>query len=111
VETTVHSTELLEASLSRKAGCDGCATLSKELRGRAKEGWYVDFPGLDIHRTKLRRTGDTVVATSAVSIPESNSYEDDGSYRSTSPAHENATFTVTMRLTRSGCRLVSFRVG
>jgi hypothetical protein len=108
---TNDATPLLDASVSRKAGCDGCASLAKELRGRAKEGWYVDFPGLDVARTKLRRSGDTVVATSEVSIPESNSYEDDGSYRSTSPAHEEATFTVTMRVTRSGCRLVSFRVG
>jgi hypothetical protein len=108
---TNDATPLLDASLSRKAGCDGCSSLAKELRGRAKEGWYVDFPGLDVGRTKLRRNGDTVVATSAVSIPESNSYTDDGSYRSTSPAHEDATFTVTMRVTRSGCRLVSFRVG
>ena len=46
-----------------------------------------------------------------MAIPESDSYQDDGSYRSTSPAHEDATFTVTMRLTKTGYRLVSFRVG
>jgi hypothetical protein len=102
---------LLDVSSSRRQPCDGCSALDKELAGRAKEGWYVDFPGLDVARTRIRRAGDTVVATSKVGIPESDSYEADGSYRSTSPAHDDATFTVTMRLTKSGYRLVSFRVG
>jgi hypothetical protein len=102
---------LLDVSPARTRPCDGCKTLAKELAGRAKEGWYVDFPGLDVGRTRLRRAGDTVVAASTVGIPQSDSYQADGSYRSTSPAHDDATFTVTMRLTRSGYRLVSFRVG
>lgn len=102
---------LLDVSPSRKQPCDGCAGLDKELSGRAKEGWYVDFPGLEVARTRLRKAGDTVVATSQVGIPESDSYQDDGSYRSTSPAHQDATFTVTMRRTEDGYRLVSFRVG
>lgn len=102
---------LLAVSPSRKQPCDGCASLDKELTARARQGWYVDFPGLDVAGTRLRQSGDTVVATSRVAIPESDSYEDDGSYRSTSPAHEDATFTVTMRLTKAGYRLVSFRVG
>ena len=108
---TNDASPLLDVSASRRQPCDGCRALSQELSGRAKEGWYVDFPGLDVERTRLRRAGDTVVATSQVSIPESDSYNDDGSYRSTSPAHEDATFTVTMRSTKSGYRLVSFRVG
>ncbi len=108
---TNDASPLLDVSPSRKQPCDGCAALGKELRGRAKEGWYVDFPGLDVSRTRLRQSGDTIVATSDVAIPESDSYQDDGSYRSTSPAHEDATFTVTMRLTKTGYRLVSFRVG
>lgn len=108
---TNDATPLLDASPSRKQPCDGCAALDKELTGRAKEGWYVDFPGLEVARTRLRQSGDTVVATSVVTIPESDSYQEDGSYRSTSPAHEDASFTVTMRPTKTGYRLVSFRVG
>lgn len=107
---TNDATPLLEASTSPEQPCDGCVALERELGERAKEGWYVDFPGLTVERTRLRRTGDTVVATSKVSIPESDSLLADGSYRSTSPAHEDATFTVTMRLARGGYRLVSFVV-
>jgi hypothetical protein len=108
---TNDASPLLDVSPSRRQPCDGCRALSRELAGRAKQGWYVDFPGLDVERTRLRRAGDTVVAVSRVSIPESDSYNDDGSYRSTSPAHEDATFTVTMRSTEAGYSLVSFRVG
>jgi hypothetical protein len=108
---TNDASPLLAASPSRKQPCDGCAALAEELAGRAEAGWFVDFPGLEVARTRLRQSGDTVVATSAVSIPESDSYQDDGTYRSTSPAHEDASFTVTMRLGKAGYRLVSFRVG
>lgn len=108
---TNDASPLLEVSPSRKQPCDGCRTLDRELDARAKEGWYVDFPGLTVASTRLRPAGDTVVATAKVAIPESDTYQDDGSYRSTSPAHEDATFTVTMRLTKAGYRLVSFSVG
>jgi hypothetical protein len=108
---TNDASPLLEVSPSRKQPCDGCRTLDRELHARAKEGWYVDFPGLTVASTRLRPAGDTVVATAKVAIPESDTYQDDGSYRSTSPAHEDATFTVTMRLTKAGYRLVSFSVG
>lgn len=108
---TNDASPLLEVSPSHRQPCDGCRTLERELDTRAKEGWYVDFPGLTVERTRLHPTGDTVVAASKVVIPESDTYQDDGSYRSTSPAHEDATFTVTMRLTKAGYRLVSFTVG
>jgi hypothetical protein len=102
---------LLDVSPSRKQPCRGCRPLEKELAQRAKQGWYVDFPGLAVDRTRLRREGADVVATSKVDIPESDSFLEDGSYRSTSPAHPNATFTVRMRLTKGEYQLVSFTVG
>ncbi len=101
---------LLEVSPSRKQPCRGCRPLEKELAKRAEDGWYVDFPGLSVDRTRLRRDGTDVVATSKVDIPESDSFLEDGSYRSTSPAHRNATFTVRMRLSRGEYRLVSFGI-
>ena len=101
---------LLDVSRSRKQPCRGCRPLEKELARRAKQGWYVDFPGLSVERTRLRRDGADVVATSKVDIPQSDSFLEDGSYRSTSPAHPNATFTVRMRLTKGEYRLVSFTV-
>jgi hypothetical protein len=105
------ATPLLDVSTSRKQPCDGCGSLDRELDARAKAGWYVDFPGLTVGRTRLRHVGDSVVATSKVAIPESDSFQADGSYRSTSPAHDDATFTVTMRRAKGGYRLVSFAVG
>lgn len=102
---------LLDVSPSRRQPCQGCRALERELEGRADEGWYVDFPGLTVERTRLRRDGTDVIATSRVDIPESDSYQDDGSYRSTSPAHNGATFTVTMRHVKGSYRLVSFAVG
>jgi hypothetical protein len=99
---------LLDAGVSRKQPCDGCTALARELDDRVEEGWYVDFPGLVVERTRVRRDGGDVVATSEVAVPESDSYLDDGSYRSTSPAHDDATFTVTMRWVKDTYRLVSF---
>lgn len=101
---------LLEVSLSRKQPCRGCEPLQRELANRAKEGWYVDFAGLGVDRIKLRRAGTDVVAVSTVDIPESDAYFVDGGYRSTSPAHPNATFRVRMRLVDGEYRLVSFSV-
>jgi hypothetical protein len=101
---------LLDVSPSRKQPCRGCRPLEKELAQRAKEGWYVDFPGLTVESTKVRRGGTDVVAASKVDIPESDSYLDDGSYRSTSPAHPGATFAVRMRWSKGGYRLVSFTI-
>jgi hypothetical protein len=101
---------LLAVSPSRKQPCRGCGPLEKELAQRAGDGWYVDFPGLSVDRTRLRRDGREVVATSKVDIPESDSFLDDGTYRSTNPAHPGATFVVRMRLTKGEYRLVSFGI-
>ena len=108
---TNDASPLLDAGLSRKQPCDGCTALAHELDGRAEEGWYVDFPGLD--RRADPRAAVTAVTSSPsreVGVPESDSYLDDGSYRSTSPAHDDATFTVTMRWAKGTYRLVSFTV-
>jgi hypothetical protein len=100
---------LLRAS-PRKSPCEGCGTLADELARRAKQGWYVDFPGVEVERVRLRGSGDTVVATSRVDIPESDSFHEDGSFRSTNPAHQGATFTVRMRAVERGYRLLSFSI-
>jgi hypothetical protein len=101
---------LLAVSPSRKQPCRGCEPLEKELSQRAEDGWYVDFPGLSVDRTRLRHDGRDVVATSKVDIPESDSFLDDGTYRSTNPAHPGATFVVRMRMTKGEYRLVSFSI-
>jgi hypothetical protein len=101
---------LVTASRSSKRPCTGCGDLARELRRRDRQGWYVDLPAVSVERTRLRRDGDEVVATSRVSIPESDTYFYDGAFRSTNPAHDDATFTVRMRRTQDRYVLVSFTV-
>jgi hypothetical protein len=101
---------LVVASRSRKRPCTGCGDLARELRKRDRQGWYVDLPAVSVERTRLRRDGDEVVATSRVGIPESDTYFYDGTFRSTNPAHDDATFTVRMRRTQDRYVLMSFTV-
>lgn len=102
---------LLEVSRSAKRPCTGCRELARELRRRDRQEWYVDLPAVRVERTVLRRDGNEVVARSRVDIPESETYFYDGSYRSTSPAHDDATFLVRMRRAADRYVLVSFTVG
>jgi hypothetical protein len=104
------SRPLSRLSPGRKQPCEGCRALARELARRDRQGWYVDFPGLDVGRTRLRPEGDVVVATSRVDIPGSDSFYEDGGFRSSSPAHDDARFTVTMRWSKRGYRLLSFSV-
>lgn len=98
--------------LSRgKKACGGCRQLRSELREREQQGWYVDLPPVEIEKTTVENIGGASLATMSVAIPESDSYNEDGSYRSTNPAHPDATFEVEMRHRKRGFELVGFRVG
>lgn len=99
---------LVLVSRSPQRLCTGCRDLVRELRKRDRQGWYVDLPAVSVQRTRLRRDGDEVVATSRVDIPESDTYFYDGTFRSTNRAHDDAAFTVRMRKSRDGYVLVSF---
>ena len=101
---------LLEASRSRKRPCTGCGELARELRKRDRQEWYVDLPAVRVDRTRLRRDGEEVVARSRVDIPESDTYFYDGTFRSTNPSHDGATFLVRMRRAEDRYVLVSFTV-
>jgi hypothetical protein len=98
--------------LTNGGSCQGCAELRRELAGRKKEGWYVDFPGAEVGRTKVRPGGPsgTWVARVKVDIPASRSYFDDGTFRNDNEAHGNATFEVSMRKDGKRWRLLGFRV-
>ena len=100
---------LLDLSPAKRP-CAGCAALGDELKSRRADGWHVDLPGVDIGSTKLSGVRAEPVATMKISIPESASYRDDGSYRNTSPAHPDGTFTVEMRFVKGAFRLLSFSV-
>ena len=88
--------------------CAGCRSLQIELRRRADSGWHVDFPGATVKSITLARNARQVSASMKVSIPQSDTFNDDGSYRGSSPAHPNARFEVRMSLTKAGFRLLSF---
>ena len=97
--------------LGGKRPCVGCAALSTELARRKKQGWVVDFTGLAVRSVSVaRQKGPEHVARSTVDIPESDSYNTDGSFRNTSPAHAGSKFVVRMRYADKHYRLVSFTV-
>jgi hypothetical protein len=98
-------------SLGGRPSCGGCASLSRELARRERQGWVVDFAGLDVHTVALATAqGRVRVARVSVTIPASDSYNTDGTFRNTNPAHAGATFVVRMRYADKRYRLVSFTV-
>ena len=97
--------------LGGKSPCGGCRPLAAELARRAKRGWVVDFAGLTVRRLTVAKVqGAETVARATVDIPASDSYNTDGSFRNTSPAHAGSTFVVRMRYADKRYRLVSFTV-
>jgi hypothetical protein len=90
--------------------CDGCRPFARELAARERQGWSVDFPGLDVHRVRLGSQRGAVLARAVVDIPASDAYNADGSYRSSNPPHPGAHFEVRMRYAERGYRLLSFTV-
>ena len=107
---TNDASPLAATGLGRKP-CGGCAPLAKELAKRRTQGWTVDFPGLAVRHVALSSLGGDRVARARVDVPASDSYNDDGTFRNTSPAHSGATFLVQMRLVKKQWRLVSFSAG
>lgn len=97
---------LLDVSGARP--CGGCPELVKELEKRERQGWYVRLEGVraTVGQVKPARGSSKVVLS--VAIPESDTYNADGSFRSTNPAHPRSRFEVTMTHTRNRFRLVSF---
>jgi hypothetical protein len=97
-------------ALGRGKPCGGCAALQRELARRAAQHWSVDFDGARLRRMTLTKRGTVQAARATVDIPASDSYNTDGTYRNTNPAHPGATFEVQMRLAGGRYRLVAFTV-
>lgn len=95
-------------SVSGKKPCSGCAELQRELRKRERQGWHVALEGVRVAGTRLTSPQGTTLARMRVSIPESETYFEDGRLRGTNPGHRRSTFEVEMRHTGKGFRLVSF---
>ena len=93
-----------------KKPCVGCKELAAELRDRKKQGWYVDFPGAEVKEATIDQRAGKSLAQMTVSVPESDTYNDDGTYRSTNPGHPKGTFEVEMRFKKPKFELLSFRV-
>jgi hypothetical protein len=98
------------SALGRGKPCGGCPALRRELAQRADQGWSVDFAGAQVHGIKLAGQGKVEVASATVDIPESDSFNTDGTFRNTNPAHSGATFTVQMRYTGKQYQLLAFSV-
>lgn len=93
---------LLDASEGK--ACRGCDTYRDELKQRAKEGWYVQFPGATVRKATFRADGPTEVGTVVVDIPASQSFFEDGAFRNDNKAHKGATFLIDIRADGQGKR-------
>lgn len=97
---------LLDVSGARP--CGGCAELVKELEKRDRQGWYVQLEGVRVTAVQVEPSRGSTRVVLSVAIPESDTFNADGSFRSTNPAHPRSKFEVTMAPTRNRFRLVSF---
>jgi hypothetical protein len=90
--------------------CRGCAVFADSMATRKKQGWYVDFPGLRVHAVTVKPVDDNVYAKASVDVPQSDSYDFDGSFRNTNRAHRGATFEVLMHRGTKRFQLLAFTV-
>jgi hypothetical protein len=105
-----NDAEPLTTLSAGKKPCGGCPALTRTLAQRRSEGWTVDLDAVHVRRIKLTERTGVKVARATVDVPESDSYNTDGSYRNANEAHQGATFEVQMRFAGGRYRLVSFTV-
>lgn len=97
-----NDASLLTAASVGKKPCEGCAALERELAKREKAGWFVYPFEAPISTVGVARAADKdATVTVHFSVPETRSYFDTGSYRNTSEAHDDATFTAVVRPVRT----------
>ena len=88
--------------------CGGCRQLAAELESRAAAGWSVALEDVRVASSRVRREAGTSRVLLSVSLPASDTFFEDGSYRSTNPAHPRSTFEVEMTYTDRRYRLDAF---
>jgi hypothetical protein len=93
-----------------KKPCQGCKAWSTSLQQRRRQGWYVDFPGLKVHKVTTTKVGDNVYVRATVDIPQSDSYNRDGTFRNTNKAHNGAKFEMLVHLKKKRYQLLAFTV-
>jgi hypothetical protein len=90
--------------------CEGCKAFATSMKKRKKAGWYVALTGLDVRKITLKKVDDNVYARASVNVPQSDSYNSDGSFRNTNKAHRGATFEVLMHRGAKHFQLLAFTV-
>ncbi len=115
VEAWAHSLATNDTTLLRKISlggkpCQGCKKQDKEVAKRTQEGWYVYPFEITIDSIRLITTAIGTTARVRMDIPETRSFFDDGSFRNTSPAHDDTVFTVSMQAGKKQYRLVGFAI-
>lgn len=97
-------------AVSGERPCGGCRQLAAELGSRAEEGWSVALEDVRVASSRVRREAGTSRVLLSVSLPASDTFFDDGTYRSTNPAHPRSTFEVEMTYSDRRFRLDAFSV-
>lgn len=86
-------------ALAPRGGCEGCAALDRELRQRTADGWYVAIEQVAVAAVDGPRRaprGEPVRLVATVDIPATYALNDDGTFRTSSPSHDDATFEVDL---------------
>lgn len=108
-----NDAEVVTSLAPKGTACQGCRELRTELGKRKKQGWFVDFPGAEVDKVTASagETPGVWVATARISVPESRSYFEDGTYRNDNAAHPKVDFTVRMRHQAGRFVLLAFTLG
>jgi hypothetical protein len=93
-----------------KKQCRGCKGYARSLQQRRKHGWSVDFPGVSVHKVTVKKVGDDAYVKAKVDIPESDTYNRDGSFRNTNKAHNGAAFEMLVHFKKNRYQLLAFTV-
>jgi hypothetical protein len=100
----------LVALSPKKKPCRGCKDYAKSLQQRRKRGWAVDFPGVTVHKLTTAKVENGTYVKATVDIPESDTYNRDGSFRNTNAAHNGAAFEMLVHYDKLGYQLLAFTV-
>lgn len=103
--------EPLLALAPRTQPCEGCRPFARELDQRSDQGWFVALDRVlvtDVDAPRRAAPRSAVRATVTLDIPATYALNDDRTFRSTNPSHEDATFEVEMAWQRGGFVLLAY---
>lgn len=91
--------------------CGGCRPFARELRQRSEQGWFVALDQVlvtDVAAPRRAAPRSPVQVTVTLDIPATYALNDDRSYRSANPSHQDASFEVEMAWRRGGFVLLAY---